>query len=218
MCLAHPLDGHTEGLLLGKDVGNGVGLFVGGLLGVVDGLKLIEGVEKKDIKIKYENRICYKIHNFTKEMDPTICKHIHVSYLDVGVAVGEVVGASLGAVDGLAEGELLGMGDICIVGRAVGRTEGDIVGRSVVGRAEGDIVGRSEGVSVGVHDGPRLRLGSELGWDVGDTLSVGPSDGDADGLVVGEWLGAVDGLAEGELLGMGDFVGRSEGASEGDIV
>lgn len=38
LCLAHLLDGHTEGLLLGKDVGNGVGLFVGRLLGVVDGL------------------------------------------------------------------------------------------------------------------------------------------------------------------------------------
>ena len=78
--------------------------------------------------------------------------------------------------------------------------------------------GEAETVSVGVQDGPRLRLGSKLGRDVGDTLTVGPSDGDEVGLVVGEWLGAVDGLAEGELLGMSDIVGGSEGASEGDNV
>ena len=153
------------------------------------------------------------------------------------LTVGAVVGSKEGVVrvgEKLREGNELGVSE-AREGSPLGTDDGLArVGRDdglavvpEVGIEEGNIVGSNDGISedcdgvvLGIIDGPRDRLGTELG----KLLVLGGSDGLNDGIVpVGDeltdglFVGLTEGILEGDPLGM-TSVGTNEGPFDGASV
>ena len=124
----------------------------------------------------------------------------------VGIAVGDIVGASVGIADGKFVGSPVGIPDGDDVGALVGIDVGDDVG-SLVGTAVGGSVGALVGVSVGVLLG--LPVGIADGGVVGALL----------GILVGNEMGTLVGIAVRDIVGacksvavrIGSLLGPSKG-------